>query len=222
MGSGGGLFDDLKDLVTANQQRKADAKTLKETKQSRQQGLDLVANQDWEPDLSSDHIAPYQRSQSPVADAFLESMLTGQNPAAVQSTRLGSDRAKAAATQGFNQSYGGFDALRQRQQAVREATPWAVKPFDQPAITEADRRGVQAPGLAKFNITPEDEAALGEFGIKLDPVHGVPVSQKNGAPIARTAMIGGAAASPDLYKRIATALRSGDTEQAKRLYLGVG
>ena len=67
-----GMFDDLKDLVSANQQKKADAKTAKEARHSRQQGLDLVGNMNWEPELSSDHIAPYQRSQSPVADAFLE------------------------------------------------------------------------------------------------------------------------------------------------------
>ena len=218
-----GLFDSLKDIVTANQQMKADAKTSKQSKESRQQGLDLVGNMNWEPELTSDHVAPYQRSQSPVADSFLESMLTGQNPAAVQGTRLGADRAKAAATQGFNQSYGGFDALRQRQAAVRQATPWAVKPFDQPAITQDDKRGVQAPGLAKYGITPEDAALLAETGVTLDPVTGRNTNTKLAMTVGGAEgnkNIWGVTLGPPEYKRMADALRTGDRALVERIMKG--
>jgi hypothetical protein len=217
-----GLFDAIAEIPKAKYAKEAAGKSARDAREARTQGLDMVANQDWEPELASDHIGTYQRSQSPVARSFLESFLTGNNPAAVQDVRLGSQRDAAKKQAGFDQAYGGFDQLRRKQRAMEEATPWAVKPFEGPAITQRDRRNVEAPGLSKFGITPEDQAALKEWEIELDPATGLAKAGPNGTPMR--SMTRGMPASglvkPENIKRMATALRAGDTDLAHRIYMG--
>lgn len=109
-------------------------KDLANAQQMRQQGMDLAGKLNWEPNYVSSMIGPYQKTVSPIARSFLESLLTGASPSNVQGTRLGADRQKAAAQSNFDQQFGGWDALQARQQAAEQATPWAVKPPQAPAV----------------------------------------------------------------------------------------
>lgn len=119
-----GLFDAVANVFGASQ-RKWDAKKQRETadEESRRY-MDLLRQQDRTPELVSDRVGTYQRSRSPIADAFLESMLTGQNPAAVQGTRAGATGQRATAQRAFDQQTGGMDVLRDRQRRAMAATPW--------------------------------------------------------------------------------------------------
>jgi hypothetical protein len=168
------IFGAAKDWFAGNQKAKAAKKTARANAQARQQGMDLIANQDWEPDLASDHVAPYQRSQSPVARGFLESFLTGANPAAVQGTRAGAGLARGQAQDSFRRDYGGWDDLRAKQREMEQSTPWAVKPFEGPVIGESQRFNTSSPGLAKGGLDAQAAAELRDAGLVLDPATGLP------------------------------------------------
>jgi hypothetical protein len=134
------IFNTLANFGRANAESKAAQTQTRNAREARDDAMALLRNQNREPDLVSKHIGPYQRSESPIADAFLESMLTGQNPAAISSTRAGGAGQRMAAQRGFDASTGGFDALRARQQAMQGETPWRVKPFKSLADTRTPAR----------------------------------------------------------------------------------
>src|SRR5262245_17249228 len=131
----------------------------------RKRSLGLVDKLDWTPERVSAALGSYKRSESPVADAWMQSMLTGDNPALIQDTRAGATRLKAQAAQRFDQKYGGWDKLRQQDAEMRQSQPWALKD-----VAEADAR---AGGKPAFEASPdaayldEDQvSALREQGLK--------------------------------------------------------
>jgi hypothetical protein len=102
-------------------------------------GLKTDANRagsvDYTPAYTADLVPAYERSQSPAARAYLESMLTGQNPDAVAPWAAGGEQARQTAS--FNDSYGSYDDLLARGEAYRKTQPWKTKtpgPVDQDAI----------------------------------------------------------------------------------------
>lgn len=79
----------------------------------------------------SEQAPAYQQTKSPVARAYLESFLTGNNADAVQGTRLGGTAEKTAVGQNFNQAYGGWDKLQKQQNAdLSDNTRFQPKPID--------------------------------------------------------------------------------------------
>lgn len=106
-------------------ERQAD-QDRKDAEMFRQQSMDLAGQLNWEPDYVSDIMPTYQRAQSPLARAVLESILTGSNPSSVSSTRPGAAQLQAGAQGQFDQQFGGWDALLERQRAAEQATPWAA------------------------------------------------------------------------------------------------
>lgn len=126
----GGLIDAIVNMGRGVADRRAAQKNAEESRHQRDLAMRLFQSQNHQPELMSRHIGPYERSQSPVADAFLQSLLTGQAAGAVQGTRAGAPAAQRAAQQGFDASTGGFDALRARQQAMEDAQPWATHGFN--------------------------------------------------------------------------------------------
>lgn len=130
MAQGGGAIDSLTGLFKTFGAEKEAKRSAERARGNQRDNMNLLQSQQHNPELVSRHIGPYKRSQSPVADAFLESMLTGQNAGAVQGTRAGASGQRRNAQQGFDASTGGFDALRARQEAAREETPWAVRGFN--------------------------------------------------------------------------------------------
>lgn len=100
---------------------------LGRAEQQRKDALALGNKLDWSPEMVSKALGSYQRSQSPVADAFIGSFLSGANDQAIQSTRAGAPRAQAQARQTFDQQYGGWDKLRQQDAEMRKSQPWTIK-----------------------------------------------------------------------------------------------
>lgn len=84
------------------------------------------AKMDFTPAYVGDSIGPYQRSSSPVARAYLESLITGQNKQAASSP-WADPTAGQRAENAFEKTYGPYDALVARGAHERTATPWKTK-----------------------------------------------------------------------------------------------
>lgn len=151
--------------VQAKKQLRAAKNEQNRINQDRERGLWNLQQMDYQPEMASDHIGPYQRSQSPVADAFLGSLLTGANDQAMQSTRAGAPRAQAQARNAFQQQYGDWNSLRQRDQQMRQSTPWDVKPFDRqiskPDLSEGAFKADQLGYLDKDQLKLLEAAGFG-------------------------------------------------------------
>lgn len=217
---GSGLFGAGAKVIGANRAKKAAQQTKKDARKQRAEGLEFAAGLDWEPELLGNHAPVYQRSQSPIADAFLQSLITGQNPAAVQGTRQGAGRLKAGAQRNFDRSTGGFGALRARQQQMEQAMPWTPKPFSGPAVTDQDRWAVQAPGLARGGISREQDRTLRSGGIELDPVTATDSKGVAGTQLLGGQTIWGTKMGPGEYARLADAQAVGDKDLYMRILKG--
>lgn len=136
----GGLIDAIIGVGNAGQEKIAARGKERLAREEKERYLRLLRNQDRTPDLVSDSVGQFERSRSPVADAFLESMLTGSNPAAIQGTRAGAAGQQRAAQSAFSQQYGGMDALRARQRQAAAATPWL--PGQVPLAQRLDEQNV--------------------------------------------------------------------------------
>jgi hypothetical protein len=94
------------------------------------------ANMDFTPAYVGDSIGPYQRSSSPVARSYLESLMTGQNKQAASSP-WADPTAGQRAENAFEEAYGPYEALVARGARERSATPWETKrpgPIDTSAV----------------------------------------------------------------------------------------
>jgi len=131
-------------FMESKAQRDAAEKDLANAEQMRSAAMELARRQNWEPHYVSDLMPDYKKAESPVARAFLESLLTGTNPSSVQSTRLGAARLKAGAQQGFDQQFGGWDKLIARQRELEQETPWAPKQIEGPAVRPKGGEFVQS------------------------------------------------------------------------------
>jgi hypothetical protein len=160
-----GIGDSIGAGVQAKKQLQATKKEQRRIEDERERAMWMTDQMDYAPERVSDHIGPYQRAEAPVADAFLNSFLSGDNPDAIQSTRAGAPAQKAAAQQRFDQNTGGWDALRQRQQALQASTPWAIKPFTR-EISKPDVGKEQYISQSTGYVSPEEAEALGRAGFK--------------------------------------------------------
>jgi hypothetical protein len=174
--------------VQARKQLEATKVAQRRAEEDRERALWMAQNMDWSPEYASEHVGPFQRSESPVADAFLSSLLTGANPAAVQGTRAGAADQRAYRQQKFDRETGGWDALRARQREMQESTPWEVKPFtrevSQPDFSREARTAARAGGLSaeEAKQLERDGFKFNEFGEFMN---------KSSAKSAQKAMIQG-------------------------------
>lgn len=222
----GGLFDAGVGVIAANRQKKAAAQTKKDAQKNRQQGLDFVSGMDWEPELLSDYVPTYQRSQSPVADAFLMSLITGDNPATIQGTRNGAGALRNATQARFDANTGGYDALRARQREMEASVPWAPKQqFTEPAVSQEDLWRIQSPGLARNGISRGQSEALRGVGVELDPVTATNTSARMtgaaGGGFLGNQNAWGVQTDPAYQRRIAEAVQAGDMALADRIMRGL-
>jgi hypothetical protein len=119
----------ISDLIGAGSSLIAGKAKQKAAHQYQKDQMARIDGLDWEPEYASDHAPTYQRSQSPVARAFLESMLTDANPATTFSGRHGAQQIQQGQQRRFGQQYGDWNTLQQQQRALDADTPWAVKPM---------------------------------------------------------------------------------------------
>lgn len=140
-------------------EREAD-RNRKDAERFRQESVDFAKGLDWSPSLVGDVMPTYQRTESPLARSFLESILTGANPSSIPSTRLGAPQLRAGAQGQFDQQFGGWDELLARQRAAEQAMPWALKARPQPQrLTQAAGASASAPGWGSVGraMTPEEQ-----------------------------------------------------------------
>lgn len=106
--------------------KKDAAKNLKDTGQyylDEQEQRMREESLDYDPSYVGSSISPYKRSSSPVARAYLESMMTGQNADSV-SNPWSDPLAVAKAKKSFEGTYGAYDDLVARGEQERKETPW--------------------------------------------------------------------------------------------------
>ena len=120
----------------------------------------------WNPAFASDNVPTYQRSQSPVARSFLESLVMGTNPAMVRSTAPNAGLQKQQMQQQENQMFGTPQERMELQQRIFRDQPWAVEAPDTAMIDEVapdekpkskkDRRRERLRKATDFFKTPLD------------------------------------------------------------------
>lgn len=172
-----GVGESIGKAVGAKKQLDEAKKEATRMRSDRERALGMSANQDWEPNYVNEAIAPFQRSQSPVADAFMSSLITGRNPAAVQGVRNGAPQARAAAQQSFDKSYGPVDALLSKQSAMQTATPWGVRTPQKPVVEDSERANMTlgptgTAALSKYKLKPAEYSTLQSLGFVMDPNKG--------------------------------------------------
>lgn len=156
-----GLIEGVMASKGAKEQQEASDDEFTRLEGERKRALAMGDALKWTPEMVSKSLGSYQRSKSPVADAFLGSFLSGNNDQAIQSTRAGAPRMKAEAKASFDQQYGGWDKLRQQDAEMRESQPWKLK--DIAGVEKFDESKVPSdvPYLDKDQVS-----ALGEQGLK--------------------------------------------------------
>jgi len=86
----------------------------------------------FEPMYASERAPTFQRSQSPVARAYLESMLMGNNPDSTFSGEVNADVTKQQQQASRDQVFGTPEQLKAKQDELFAQTPWKVTPPNKP------------------------------------------------------------------------------------------
>lgn len=114
---------------------------------------------DRSPTYQSDLIGPYQRTQSPAARAYLESLLTGDSPdAAAAPWAAGGD--VDAAKQRQQEKYGNLSSLVAQGERDRATTPWATKRPEEPEDRTPSARASTYTGKPYGPDPAKEEARL--------------------------------------------------------------
>jgi hypothetical protein len=93
---------------------------------AREDKLGLINQLDWEPAYASDTAPTYQKTKSPVARSYLESLLLGQNPDATWEGAANAKPIKAAQARTTQSLYGNLGQRAAESAAVQKETPWKI------------------------------------------------------------------------------------------------
>lgn len=106
--------------MEANRNRRAAEKDAEER-------MAFVNDLDWQPEYAADYAPAYKKSQSPVARAYLESILSGANPDLVPDYRQGASDAKSDAQTRQNAMYGTPEERVKKQQEILGEPLYEIK-----------------------------------------------------------------------------------------------
>ena len=148
----GDLFRGIGGFIGARKNKRA-------AEQARQRQFDLIQSLDWDPTTTAELAPAYQRSQSPVARAYLESFLLGQNPDSVMPGDPEAAAKKRQMQHAQNQMYGTPQARAEREAAYRATTPWAIDPAKIQAIKDRNQQRRNVVAYDQKRKSPEEEAA---------------------------------------------------------------
>jgi hypothetical protein len=98
-----------------------------DVKSNEKKRLKAINSVDWRPAYASEYTPTFKKAESPVARAYLESMLTGSNPAAIRPGAPGASVAKSLAQSQQNEMYGTPAQRVARQRQLEQETPYKVK-----------------------------------------------------------------------------------------------
>lgn len=121
-----GLGDLIGSSYDARQTQKGLGRNVDEEEKARQERLKLLDSLDWEPEYASAHVPTYQKTKSPIARSYLESMLLGQNPDMTFEGATNAKYKKAAQQRTMDNLYGTLPARAAEARAVQAETPWKV------------------------------------------------------------------------------------------------
>lgn len=111
-------------------------KARDETAKERRRRMAMLEGMDkqgaFEPMYASERAPTFQRSQSPVARAYLESMLMGNNPDSTFSGEVNADVTKQQQQASRDQVFGTPEQLKAKQDELFAQTPWKVTPPNKP------------------------------------------------------------------------------------------
>ena len=169
MGMFGDLFGGLGDIYRGIQGDKSAQRAGADARRNKVQFEQDQADQrrrqrmiDFDPAYASEGVGDYRRSESPAARAYLESLLTGDNPQAAASPWASAGQ-KATAQNSFGQRYGSTEGMLARGKAHRAETPWAVTtpgPVNDSAVDMPTAKERLAAYNAKYDReNPQGESA---------------------------------------------------------------
>lgn len=121
-----GLGDLAGSYYDMQQAQKGLSRNIDEEEKARQERLKLLDSLDWEPEYASAHVPTYQKTKSPIARSYLESLLLGQNPDATFEGATNAKYKKAAQQRTMDNLYGTLPARAAEARAVQAETPWKV------------------------------------------------------------------------------------------------
>lgn len=134
----------------------------KAAEKDRKERFKLIESMDFEPTYASETTPTFKRTESPVARAYLESFLMGQNPDATFSGAPNAAIAKKQQQTAQNTLYGTPEARAARQAQILQETPWAVTAPSKPVVNEQKQAATWAakhPTLAGLGVTSDADFA---------------------------------------------------------------
>jgi hypothetical protein len=151
-----GLFESGLGLVGKAKENKLNKKAAEAARKERNK---LMETMDFEPMYASERTPTYQKSESPVARAYLESFLLGNNPNATFSGSPNGAAMKGVQQRQQNSLFGTPQQRVARQQQLQTETPWKVAPPERKIVGAEDAPAQWAtkyPQLLALGIeTPE-------------------------------------------------------------------
>lgn len=147
----------LASLVQGKYNKDAAEKAAKLAAQQQKAGMQLVSELDYQPMYASERVPTFQRSQSPIARSYLESVLAGNNPSSTFSGAPGAYGKKVLQQKQQDQMFGNMPARVAAQRTMEAATPWAVTP----PTRQVNPAKNADPGAAAWSVEHADLAGKG-------------------------------------------------------------
>jgi hypothetical protein len=209
-------------------------KNEKAAEKSRKRGLNYVEGLDWTPAYAQDQMSnggAYQKTQSPLARSYLESVLTGNNPDTTFSGSPNAAYKKEQQAYSKDQMYGTPQQLQQQSAQNAATNPYQTwTPSNPQPGSPASAPGTEpgrAPGaidygkefkvLADMGIGEDDHKKLMDAGMEQDKWRNAPeLTQKSGKRGTSTEEIKGQV--QQAYQAVLAKMNAGDVEGAKKLY----
>lgn len=120
----GALVDKAYNAGSSALQNKRDKKAVE---QERKRNLSLIKELDYEPMYASETVPTYQKTKSPVARSYLESMLMGNNPSSTFSGAPNAKLTKQRQQTSQNAMFGTPEQRIAQQRAIDLEQPYKVK-----------------------------------------------------------------------------------------------
>jgi hypothetical protein len=168
-------------------EKKAAKRNAEYAKQQQRAGMQLINELDYEPEYASNHVPTYQRSQSPVARAYLESFLSGDNPDTISPTAPNAIARRQAAQTRQNAMYGTPQERLAQQNAYFAQQPWKVTAPTRPinpnrsTDTGAAQWTAENSDFASYGVNKALSDALNDTGTNLEALKGQAMN-KHGNP----------------------------------------
>lgn len=121
---------------------------------ARRQQYEMINSLDWEPMYASQTVPQYQKTQSPVAGAYLSSLLTGNNPDSIL-TGPNMARRKADAQMSKDAMYGTNQELMAKQNAIESTNPYTFKTPERKVMGEQNQEAMykgRAPNISGWGV----------------------------------------------------------------------